>query len=493
MKSPNKFIIGVIILLTIINIVIMVNTHYAGDDWGYKGVFEGPAFYTPSYKAYPFWCHYHWRLVNGRMANFIAPLCLNLPKIVLGTLCGLVIGFLCYNIVTKSKSQNNPLLAMIILLTAMWGFSWWDSLYLFDIHFNYVWTSLFILLAIGYILSNKRYGKKETFFITILTLLAGHFHEAASLPICCSLCAYYLLNRKLWPQGRQWWPIIGFIIGTALVVFSPGLWGRADRGHVPNDPLLILLLKSDAIVLLMLLLIAGAMFRRSWRTTVLTELRGITGIFAIAAVLSMIISGISGIVGRSGWFAEIYALIAIARFINNHFTPVNNKVVAITSIILAILLLTQQSITAFWQIKMGRESDQFEEAFIKSSNGVVYQDVTYDNEIPGIVLSRVRGVPDADDFYLNYIHALYFRKPMVVALPTDAKETIENHTITDQITLHNGHIISRTPPHYDNAKLHVYTRDGQPWIVQEFEDSGIKYYYHSRRVHDPGDRDAESM
>jgi hypothetical protein len=493
MKHPNKFIIGVIILLTIINIVIMVNTHYAGDDWGYKGAFEGPAFYTPSYKAYPFWCHYHWRLINGRMANFIAPLCLNLPKIVLGTLCGLVIGFLCYNIVTKSKSQNNPLLAMIILLTAMWGFSWWDSFYLFDVNFCYVWASLAALLAVGVILSGRLYSKRKTLLISALMICAGQFHEASSLPICGGLCIYYLLNRNKWPQGRQWWPVIGYIIGALVVLASPRLWHRAMYEVEPNDPLLILLLKSDAIVLLMLLLIAGAMFKRTWRTTVLTELRGITGIFAIAAVLSMIISGISGIVGRSGWFAEIYALIAIARFINNHFTPVNNKVVAVTSIILAILLLTQQSITAFWQIKMGRESDQFEEAFIKSSNGVVYQDVTYDNEIPGIVLSRVRGVPDADDFYSIYIYALYFRKPTVVALPTDAKEAIENHTITDQITLHNGHIISRTPPHYDNAKLHVYTRDGQPWIVQEFEDSGIKYYYHSRRVHDPGDRDAESM
>jgi hypothetical protein len=246
----------------------------------------------------------------------------------------------------------------------------------------------------------------------------------------------------------------------------------------------------------MLLAIIVSMFNCKWRGMVLSELRGKTGVYAIAAVVSMIISGVSGIVGRTGWFADIFALIAMARFIINNTKPENGKMCMLASMVIALLLLAQQSIIAVWQVKLGREADMVEAKFKQSENGVVFQNVTYDDEITPIALWRLRGVPDADDFYLLKVYAEYWGKPEFILVPEDAEYAIQHNLVKDYIMLHNGHILSVTKPNYINDEIaaivdyevHVSWRGGRQWVVQDFEMNGEKYYYHSPRIWDPGDR-----
>jgi len=135
----------------------------------------------------------------------------------------------------------------------------------------------------------------------------------------------------------------------------------------------------------------------------------------------MCFSAVSGIIGRSGWFAQVFALIAIVKWANDHNFRINRILGGILSTTLIAAIVMHLVEVTRWQVKVGKEVETVTEMYKKSSRGQVFFDATWDNQLPWWNLNKNRGVPDADDLYLLATFSDYYGKsgnPLVV-LPSE--------------------------------------------------------------------------
>lgn len=458
-------------------------TPYSGDDWVYLGAYSG-------YKSV---CHNawewlklgfgHWLTTNGRFANIgLTPLLL-LPKWLLSVLCGLA-GFMMYFMTVSFSDEKKHMSVTVFVVTILVAaLPWWDSMMVFDCEFNYVFSSAMCLTAVS-LLFKETESKLQYAMYAIFCFVAGMMHEAASMPLLCGLAVYIYCGGKRPSKWLLW----SFATGTFIVTFSPGIWLRASHLSVPDDVLPVLLLKSDALSLLLAGGIIYCLLSRTMRSRIKEYTSSVIGIFAVASLISMVMSGVSGIVGRSGWFAEIYALIVITYFAKDYVV----KIPKIIYSLLAIIVLIHMSMVVLSQHTAGREYAEFDRAYLKSKSGIVFIDYTRDDERSAFLLNKVRGVPDPDDTYLLKTYAEHYSEisPKPIVLPSDAKQYLEAG-FTGTVAFDSGDILSSVCPNLSEKRddgLMLCEKDGVQMVVQELTYGGKQYYHISERILDPGDR-----
>ncbi|MDE7442664.1 MAG: hypothetical protein K2M65_00705, partial [Muribaculaceae bacterium] len=202
----------------------------------------------------------HWYHVNSRMADMLNSVWFGMiPRWMLALMCGLmVVGYFqltarCAHI--KSAS-GRTILATLLVFTM----PWWDSFFLFVCQFNYVWSSVMVLFILGFVTARINLIGWWQWVAVPVALIAGWMHEAAGLPAAFGLMVWMVTCHKLVSLSpARGWSIVTFCIGAAMSATSPASWNRA--AHVePNDPMWLLLLKSDfyalALVVVIIYLIA---------------------------------------------------------------------------------------------------------------------------------------------------------------------------------------------------------------------------------------------
>lgn len=486
MKIKQSHIIScLVIVLALCNFFIFLFTPLSGDDYAYKSNFFGPCLYSDSLLDYPRWVVRHWVYNNGRIFNLILPLLLGINKVVISSLGAFFI-FLFYKQAFKACRLCDSLLYSVILIAV---FSlilpWWDSMTVFACQVNYIWVGAVIIWAYNRLTTDR---KQCDILTLILMFVAAAAHEAASLPLLVGFVAYYSMRRTLPPTNLR--PLfIAFALGTAFVALCPGIILRANTSAVPDDPIIPLALKTIPAVIVMLLIVAWMSLTSTTRKVVSAAFKTETVVLFVAAIVSAVIALASGIVGRSGWFAEIYAVLFIFSIINKY--RYENRAL---SYIIYILLLIQTVQVIQWQYKLGREAERVESLYKMSDNNVIYFDATADTDVPWWVLGRFKGVADADDVYLLSTLAKYYHpgSPIPVILPAEIKDMKIDG---DTTLLASGSFITKDAPKdvqtympREKIGIMLYNRDGEQWVVQEFEKDGQTLFYHTRRILDPGDR-----
>ena len=462
-----------IVAVGLITFFICLVTPFSGDDWVYYDAAHGRNLLGWIANGVG-----HWLTTNGRLANIGFTPLLVAPKWLLSAVCGFFAALMYAEAARAAKVMR--LCGGFALMTALLTIAlpWWDSMWMFDCQFNYVFAAALCLWAVRMMWHAPQKAVWHRLAV-VGCFAAGMMHEAASLPLCIAGAVY------LWAGGRRPDKILAtaFALGTAVVTFSPGIWMRAAGEHTADASLLMLLFESDlaaAIVALVLLFMA---VRAKHRQRLRQYLATTTGLFAVAAVVSMAISLASGIVGRSGWFAEIYAFIVIISFCRQWLDRV--KPVA-TFVVLAIPLL-QLLFVWVTQSAAYDEYQQYEQEYSKSPDGVVYIDYTRDDQWPVLALNRIRGVLDPDDRYLHQTLARHLGadKPLPVLLPTEAQG------ISTDSTLRCGDIITTTLPPDALTRadgLILCHRAGRQWVIQPYRHGSHHLYHLSPRQLDPGDR-----
>lgn len=347
----------------------------------------------------------HWLGNNGRFANLIflsiAPF---LPHWLMALLNAAFITMMIYFIMKLCNFKGTDVTGKVLVISIItFAFCWWDSMEVYDCIYNYV-LSAGLGLAFIKILTDNRPVKNKygTMLLATLALVAGGMHEAMSMPLLCGIVAYAFINREFYPSLNQSHKVAlkTFVIGVAIVFFSPGIWMRFGKNVSPDDPLLMLLLKSDFIALGLFALIGVGMCIAPWRKKIIEAGHTSWIIFVVAAAVSLCFSAVSGIVGRSGWFAQIFALIAIVKWCNDHDYKFNRIAGGAVSTLLIITMAFHMIEVTRWQIKVGNETESVTRLYKNSPDGLVFFDATRDNQLPWWNLNKNRGVPDADDLYL---------------------------------------------------------------------------------------------
>lgn len=472
-------------VIAVCSFFVFLWSPFQGDDLSYKSVFQGAAPIYDSWLKYPRWVARHWVYSNGRMSNYLIPLLLVLPKIAVAFIFTIVISLMYLLSILSLNTRNDwSFILMVILFFLL---PWWDSMFIFDCQTNYVWASVGVL-AIYLILVGKI--SLNIFLATLICFIGGMMHEAASASLAAGIIAFMLINRHK-PDRYQAQCMVAFFCGAILTVFSPGIIFRAAERLIYDDPLPILLFKSDLVAILLWLGIILIALIPRLRILLKSIFQTPLCILAVGSLIGIIISGFSGIIGRSGWFAELFAMIVLVSLIGTRI-----KCPRILSYIVLIAITVVSVSCVVYQHRIWKDFEELEKVYSTSDTPIVYLDGVRDTDIPVVLtFNRLRGLPDPDDTYLLYCMAQYYRHDDLcpVILPTEVKKYLTTGFQGEYVQLNNGDRLLKTlPPDSrevsslrDGLPLMTVVLDGTEWVIKPID----QYYHLSPRIIDPGDRD----
>lgn len=429
--------------------VMYIFTLPQGDDLVYTTILrQADGIGTGVYSVWEFpryWAR-HWVFSNGRSANMLASFTMGvLPHWLVSVMCGIATGMMYLLILYFCRlfpSRGKGLAATLAVGVIAFFFPWWDAFSLIDVCYNYVWAVslplavLFLLhradtpalAAVGRMDSIA--AKAKMAGLAILCVLAGMIHEAATLPLCAGMLWMAWvggsISRSAWrglsPQRRIM--LVAFLAGVAIVVLSPGIIMRALREKTPDDVWWLLLVKSAPVTLLLILAMLLALLRKSSRRALYAMLLSDTGFWAVSAVVSLIFVAIGGIVGRSGWFSQTYALIALWRWWSPEAKYHVGRVGAAVAASVVGLLVVAQMVGVDIYSHRGWEFDKkLREAYAASPDGIVCLDMPDDTDLPFWAFSRVRYLRPEDD-YTHYGLRMYYKKEHpLINLPAALAQT----------------------------------------------------------------------
>lgn len=375
--------------------------------------FWHPGSDRPYYK-YAVW---HWLSVNGRLANLLAPLLLALPRWAGSTVVAVCYALLLILTMRQAAPPNEggfgarALIFFLIVITLPWA----DALMLYDCHMNY---TLATVLTLWWLLLLKNWAK--LWLLIVVGLAAGAMHEGCSLAICAGLLVW-LTTGNHWKDKPLVKGAVAYGLGTMFCILSPGILYRiGSAGQFTRW--WIVLLTSDYYVVLLGIIVVNILIFKVLRYKLWQLARTDWIIYAVAAAVSAAISSFSGIVGRSGFFAQIFALIALVRLCVAFEWKVNRSLAAAGGAILLAASVAQLCYAAYWQRIVGGEANDVIRQYSKTGASVAYADIHTQQEMPVLTLGKTRGAPEPHDIWIRTTIRDHYGLPeLPVVLPTELR------------------------------------------------------------------------
>lgn len=466
---------------------------FLGDDLNH-GIRTAERF--PHWYQWPLAIPYQWLTGNGRFGDMAGNLLLaQAPMWLLASLSALMEG-LFYLMMTKMSfpRKNAVMPRLTVIAVILFAFPWWDSFFMFVCRINYIWTAALTLLTLWMTLFRQKELKAVWCWVMVpIALMAGWGHEACGMPVAVGLCLYLYCRRgfRTLPEVNRW-ILIALIIGGVLSITSPCSYSRLGSGRIPDDPIVVLLLKSSFIALALILAIGAACCSESSRKRILELCHTPWIVLAAAAISSMLFVAAGGIVGRSGLFSQTFGLVAICilirKFLGDDCGSKGGMAATIASIVLFIIMTAHECGVCVYQVKANRELTQCRLLYEASSDGVIYASPMQRNQYPWWTLCKNKACVDNDDsWYIEvYDHRLGHDRKHYRLLPEALRGLHSDEA--DVGNLNADGRIERIKPQGTSAD-NILIRNGEQYTVVEFTSAdGKNLYYVSPRIVDPGDR-----
>ena len=188
---------------------------------------------------------------NGRTANLVAAVyCALLGKGAFDVCNTLVFGLMAHLLSLLSTGRRS-LLSLSMFLVAV-GTCYpvpGETMLWLDGSCNYMWAITLSLALVLYLSRTHRrqLGWGGAVLLLMAAVVAGSFNEATSWGVLPGLAVYYALNRSSWDR-RAATALLGYLLGVALIVASPGAWARAAEGDIAVNMSLADLLHSRCYI-----------------------------------------------------------------------------------------------------------------------------------------------------------------------------------------------------------------------------------------------------
>lgn len=354
----------------------------------------------------------NWEGANGRLANMLTPFFLYFPPSWLkGLLDSVILTLLLYfGLRLSCLSHRYPkgmvaitLYAVLTLVT----FPWWDSMTLTDCVLNYPASDMLGLAVLTLWFSTpQRQTRTMAWGGALLGLIAGAMHEASGVALSAGLITGLIVDSERRADRLRIFMTVGVNLGALFTLSSPGIWSRFLSGTegTPDAPVWYILLTGSfyVIILILLLLFRAIRITAGTKDFAATMWRSLTSrpditLLTVATLVSTLFTAVGGVIGRSGWFGQSFALIALFRM-----APTggwNRSLRLIITTLLTIIYIWLWDASARVQVKLGREGNDVIAAYLSSPDGIVYYDYTEEEDLPIWLLRRPGGVPDADDMF----------------------------------------------------------------------------------------------
>lgn len=322
---------------------------------------------------------------NGRIPNVVCPFwVLYLPRFIgtflLSVMTMLMIYFMSVaSHCTSFKFVPTPSRLMVTWFCVIVFLPWRGGMFITDLTLNYIPV---ILLNILFYASFLRVRSEEKILnlvaVTLFSILCGWQHEGMSVLMGGAL-GIYVSAHKFRLSLAQWLMFGGYMLGSVIVVSSPGILERlaasdAMHGHEIS---LYTICKSIPVTILLfvtcLLLLASRFSRRFLDVACKPDFY----IPAIISVLGCVLCARTSFqFSRSAWFGEAFAIIALVNLLGE-FSPSKLKKIVRKSLyaIFALILLFFVGVI-YWQHIYYKEHKQISLLLNESGNGTVYYDLS---------------------------------------------------------------------------------------------------------------------
>ena len=399
-----------LILIIFIGIVYFFMGFYMpplGDDLGFYHTYANQ---NDCWYSFPRFIYRHWIWSNARFADFLTPVGVYMMPLWLRALTfGIMTSLFFYLIVKISTQDFRNKYFWAILIVALVSFSFrWDAIWMeYCATYNYVWSATFTLLALIFILHKNPISNVWYWWLSApFFFIAPAMHEAIGMPVSFGMILYFILSDYFKRQNTLG-KIISmlFIAGGIFTMTSPASYNRVGAMLQP-EPILEMLMFSGCYVIVLMITIISLLI---WKRKLLAQLIHTPWIiFASAAVISTCFMLVSQYGGRTGWFAQTFALIAIFIILSKFNLPVTPKASFIISTILSVLILFHYCYVAYYQKKLGTQAKEVIELFKESEDGIIFYDYCNEPGLPWYLLRKTHGVPDDDDTYYRYSMSKYY-------------------------------------------------------------------------------------
>ncbi len=347
----------------------------------------------------------NWEGANGRMANMLTPFFLYFPPAWLkGLLDSVILTLLLYfglrlSCLSETR-RKGPLAVSLYAFLTLVTLPWWDSMTLTDCVLNYPASDMLALAVLLIWFGNPDvHSKAAPWFAAAIGLVAGAMHEASGVALSAGLITGLMMERGRNLSRLRIFMTVGVTLGALFTLSSPAIWTRFFDGSQsdPDAPRWMILLCSSFYVIILLLTLIVMAIRKELKETL--SKRPDLVVLITGALVSTAFTAVGGVIGRSGWFGQSFALIALFRMApaGGCFTPraVPNAITTLLSLLFTALWVA----SAIVQVRLGKEGEEILAEYVASTDGIVYHDYTEEEDLPWWLLRRPGGVPDADDMF----------------------------------------------------------------------------------------------
>lgn len=428
-----------------------------GDDWAYMCVFgradgfaaEGTQLLRDTI-LYP---AIHWMRANGRCANYLAPFLLGfLPlwAVHLVLACGaMALSVLATRLAGAWHQRQRASAGALASLGVMFLLPWGDEMFTVDVALNYMFASAMILGFVWAATSSRHFNGAA---LCALGFMAGMMHEAGGAPVVIAATTYFLVHRARWkslPRSKKaaW---LCFGAGALAVTSSPGIWMRAiataaggRHWHMWES-----LLYSAPLAIVLIAVLGVIFISRCLKPWLKAAMSGPTWLFAVAAIAAVPFVAVADYVGRVGWFAQLYAMIALLRLLPAHKSNKDESITGNAACIAAALLITAHSLLTIPVLaregRLTRDIDRQARTAAHDRPAIVYVDFPQVTAQPWYTWGKLRSIESHSKWHFD-IMARYYRLQQLTPLPR-AASAIGLDTLTTAAILPTGETISPHPP-----------------------------------------------
>lgn len=321
---------------------------------------------------------------NGRLSNILSPIATSMiPRWLFASITGIFVASM-FALMCRIAGVHGRRTAYSLLL--LWALSlvflpWRNSLIVNDYLLNYVYSSVAILLFLGFNIRAVRGELShpvEIIIAILIAFIAGWFHEGFSIPLLGAL-GLFALKKRFRLHWTWWLLIVVFALAAEWVLLAPGTMARADR-EVMNRSM-TQYFKTVVTVLPAVGLLIGVYIFSGF----VPKLRSITQnlltkpaffILTFATFFSAAIVMLVRPNPRVGWPAELYAMAALVAYLP--YVSVRRGTVKFLQFGAGILFLGLCVFFANvirWEFRFNRQHDEIMEQFSQSPTGTIFHDI----------------------------------------------------------------------------------------------------------------------
>ncbi len=500
MKIMNKSILPLALMLTVIAVGSGVLDYFVpvmGDDLMFRNTLGLDGYTYPDRSTLSFILG-HYTGCNGRFFDFMGPVVLNLfTRAVSSAVMGCMVALFFCSVIRLACIQPRRHIAFcsLVMLITLAVMPWWDAMFLRVCQFNYMWGTAFCLLFIYSFFRDrsKNVSVCRLLLLFMLGFFAGSSHEQTGVALSLTMAVWIVtVDGRRSVNLRRKYLMAGLLAGTLFVTASPALWDRTGES-VPGEPIPSILITTYPVLLLLYGIVMLSVTTPRGRACLSALFHSDWIVIAVSATAAALIGLVSGIPGRTGFYSEACAVIAIARMVQGygwHFGK--SRAVNATVYIVSLTLITMHfAVSIQWQRIMHRESEEVRQAYIASSDGIVCHDTTDRLDVPFLTLYRVKGVADADDVWnLHAVETAYGRPGKTPAvIPSGFGGYLGS--FTDSISIGQVTLYTARPRHMvitaDDLMLQYYPGPSPRVVTPVLRSDGREIWIATPRVRDPGD------